>query len=1003
MLRLKKILLELEKIDKLYSRYKSFLSSKNSIKYQNNFFSDKKINTEHLYLQKKIKFEEDIKRKKSELLSEYSNDPNLCKYLQQLLNANKIINNKCCVNDAINLVFNEHQADYSQYYDKTRYQELLLYSSLAVYLEKKGSPENYAFKLTVLFDNTADALKYIFRSIKNTKSFFQTCSFEIPKVNQCNFDLWRSLAKKYLHDDSFKKILPIASKIEDLVLNNNNTSLEKKLNYNKIRDLKNKIEKKNTEFKKINRHSINRDDETNNKKKSLIEEISTLRLALYHLTAGIRLEELDLPILLAYHEFHLKESNTEVYNYFLNHGLTKKDYLDKFLALKRVDDNKKIPQIYINGVDIGYPGLYLMKEPILNDMHAARASCLGKLTNCCQSLSGESGESCVIHGLTNPNGGFYVLCRGDINNPSVYDLIIAQSWAWRSQRGAIVFDSVESAYAANKVKLIKSFFNELAKRLVEDNHTTKVVCGSTAWEEALGIESLQNDMEYFIDYQGNYDSEIQSVVNDINNPYYWYDADEHYRTETEKIIFDSLSKKIPITSVKSLNLMLSWAISENVSSLLLKIKEVAKQYNRTDELNQIIENSKMYMESKSSVRTIFSKMINDERLLFYVRNKNGDIPLFYSIKNNFFENALKLIDLEAGIHLLNDDKTVLHLACMSKPFNKEIFLSLMNHRVNVCSDDYNEKTALHFLLENEGVNPTLVDMLITHGANVNATDCDGKTPLHIIANQKNISHNIINTLFKNGANPNIKDINDNTPLHLAIENGNHLLFKKLIEHKVDIEAQNLDGNTPLFLSVVNNSSFFLDHLINHGVNINEVNKLKKNVLHVIVERKQAETPLLEYFITKGVDVNATDICNRNPLHAACQQTEINTQKIKILIENGVNINAVDMLKQTPLHLYIYSRKNDLDIHFIKMLAEAGADMDIEDIYYKTVLDLINEKQPTLIRNNLHKSKPVDERSHSANQRKMLLFSRAKPRKDDVLTALGAVSENLNINTSKAKI
>ncbi len=40
-----------------------------------------------------------------------------------------------------------------------------------------------------------------------------------------------------------------------------------------------------------------------------------------------------------------------------------------------------------------------MKVPVLDDMHAARAACFGKLIgqNRCQSLSGEQGQACVIH------------------------------------------------------------------------------------------------------------------------------------------------------------------------------------------------------------------------------------------------------------------------------------------------------------------------------------------------------------------------------------------------------------------------------------------------------------------------------------------------------------------------------------------------------------------------------------------------------------------------------
>jgi hypothetical protein len=96
----------------------------------------------------------------------------------------------------------------------------------------------------------------------------------------------------------------------------------------------------------------------------------------------------------------------------------------------------------IDGNDLGYPGFYFKKINVQDEKEAARAACLGKLTKCCQSLSGEAGEPCVIHGLTSSNGGFYILCEGDLTNPKISDSVIAQSWVWRSTTNALVFDSI---------------------------------------------------------------------------------------------------------------------------------------------------------------------------------------------------------------------------------------------------------------------------------------------------------------------------------------------------------------------------------------------------------------------------------------------------------------------------------------------------------------------------------------------------------------------------------
>jgi hypothetical protein len=122
-------------------------------------------------------------------------------------------------------------------------------------------------------------------------------------------------------------------------------------------------------------------------------------------------------------------------------------------------------------------GYYLAKLPIDDP----RAYILGHITNCCQSVGGES-EQCVMDGITLANNGFYVLlkkngktsaggCRledGSINYKE-FD-IVGQGYAWLSRDGNMTFDSWENLRAGESMtscallklpdKLVSSTFPE---------------------------------------------------------------------------------------------------------------------------------------------------------------------------------------------------------------------------------------------------------------------------------------------------------------------------------------------------------------------------------------------------------------------------------------------------------------------------------------------------------------------------------------------------------------
>lgn len=157
----------------------------------------------------------------------------------------------------------------------------------------------------------------------------------------------------------------------------------------------------------------------------------------------------------------------------------------------------------------------------------ARMVMLGYYTHCCQHLDG-AGQDAMMHGLINPNAGFWVV----ENNKGE---IIAQAEIWENKKGELVFDNIEFADDRD-VNDIKPILNEW---LQESEYDTVIMgCGYNAmnvnnFEEAPIQIPWVTAEELYIIGEGDYDSEKEAneAINngfsygDNNNGY--TDADEH--------------------------------------------------------------------------------------------------------------------------------------------------------------------------------------------------------------------------------------------------------------------------------------------------------------------------------------------------------------------------------------------------------------------------------------------------------------------------------------------
>lgn len=211
---------------------------------------------------------------------------------------------------------------------------------------------------------------------------------------------------------------------------------------------------------------------------------------------------------------------------------------------RKIRDN--LPPCQLDGGTVGHPGYFLVKLPI-DDL---RAYILGYLTNCCQSIGGDS-ERCVIDGITSENCGFYVLLKGPIEgytlakggpiNDEAFRLV-GQGYAWLSTNDVLVFDSWENLRPEDD-PVIDSMLRLYASQVTAHQHSEIVAVsigtgGKTP--ETLGQNSngLSSEIIYETMKEGKqYDDSANQWVLAFNRSLF-----ARLRQEMNRILRDAINR-----------------------------------------------------------------------------------------------------------------------------------------------------------------------------------------------------------------------------------------------------------------------------------------------------------------------------------------------------------------------------------------------------------------------------------------------------------------------------
>ncbi|KTD06586.1 ankyrin [Legionella gratiana] len=702
---------------------------------------------------------------------------------------------------------------YQGFYNHDLYQKVLPLCQLAYLLEQNGEAEEHAFKLATILNDEKKILDYLVNFKKFNKYLYlvhDACLFALPDVNRCDFETWKKMANTTRwQNPRFRELLPHAQALEEIgKTGKSKRKNQQKLERSDMEQIKSGLIKVSKNFTELSTHGLTRPTEAqrierNNALKQLSIQKFNLQKELTEICQGLFLNEMDMPILEALYACYQNQNHEVAHQILIKNGITAK-HIAQFDTLIRRNDDKVIPNCLLDGKDLGYPGLYLKKLDVLSDKGAAIAACLGKTTNCCQYLGGV-GTECAIHGITSLNGGFYVVCQGDTNKPSLDDPIVAQAWAWKGTNGGLVLDSIEAVSNA-KIEAIVDLFRWLGHTLCSPKYSIRSINtgAQSGITTKIALKDYPTTKENYLDYSGYSDSKAQLSLADQTMPYLFYSKvnssilQDKIAQETQ-IFFEKLLKSDgPLKDNEPLKKAIAFAIYTQRNELLELLRRAAS--HRSEEF-----------ETLFAINQHFLDQLDEE------------VIEFEDIKKGAYVNGMN-----------SNGQSALHIAALST--DKNAIEQLIALHINLNIQDKNGNTPLLRVLEKTLYKDTneqgrsIAQQLIEAGTDVNLKDKDENTPLIIAV--KNNDLTMVNYLLKKGADKEILDGDMKTALFWAAEMGYEEIFNVLHQQgaKLNIVSYQKE-NTPLIAAL-------------------QINP-KTNIVNMIVESNQCTPQFVTHTNKEG--------------------------------------------------------------------------------------------------------------------------------------------------------
>jgi len=197
--------------------------------------------------------------------------------------------------------------------------------------------------------------------------------------------------------------------------------------------------------------------------------------------------------------------------------------------------------------------------------------------------------------------------------------------------------------------------------------------------------------------------------------------------------------------------------------------------------------------------------------------------------------------------------------------------------------------------------------LLQQKVNVNAAESDGTTALHWAVQRDDLD--LVDRLIKAGANVNAKNDYGSSPMSEAALNGKAAIIDRLLKAGADVESANSDGQTALMVIARSSNVDAAKLLLSRGAKVNAVEKFHEQTA-LMWACAQSQPAMVRVLVDAGADVNA--------------RSRVNNWERQVTAEARAIARPSGGL--TPL---LYAARQGCT-ECVKILAEAGADLDLGD-------------------------------------------------------------------------
>ena len=293
-------------------------------------------------------------------------------------------------------------------------------------------------------------------------------------------------------------------------------------------------------------------------------------------------------------------------------------------------------------------------------------------------------------------------------------------------------------------------------------------------------------------------------------------------------------------------------------------------------------------------------LISQHKANVNFRDSQDNTPLAFAASNGHTEVVKCLIDEFNCSHILNQDITILQVACFEGHIDLAETL-IADYELDQVSVDDNENTILHYAAM--FCDQEMLSLLITkYKCPVDSRNCSYETPLHCACQKGNIEAVRI-LISKHNADLNAHCMGKSTPLNEAALNGHTNVVKCLFDEFGCKDDQNRtvlhsacrEGHTDLVETLLSQYYDSLDLL--------SIDDDGETPIHHAAHYGQQE--VVNLLITKykcPVDCRNGD--NQTLLHKACIKGHYDLVKM-LISEHKADINARDDLSErTSLHLAV---------------------------------------------------------------------------------------------------